>query len=273
MVSRLLGSAPLCVLAVACAMPQPPVDARVPAREAPPLPLAQPAGDEQLDYSVRLAGLPVGSARLATRCAADGMRLELAGATNAVVDWFCAVRGGAAARLRPDGRARSFELWVEEDGERSERRLSFDEVPTLQYWPAGHSSWMSELTLYRQPRDPLALLHELRSLAPDDAPRDYEVAMTLQSFCYRVRSLGRADVGVAAGSFPQALLWRIEVRPYTEHAGRLEAGPLIGFYEVALSADERRLPLRVTREFGFGQVALELARWRASEPAPPLAAR
>ena len=48
--------------------------------------------------------------------------------------------------------------------------------------------------------------------------------MTLRSFCYRARFLGRGDVGTGAGDFERALLWRVEVRPYQELDGEGSTG-------------------------------------------------
>ena len=226
-----------------------------------------PCAGERLEYGVELAGLPIGAAALSTSLAADGWRIALEGGTNAIVDWFCAVRGAATTHQHPDGRARSFELWVDEDGEKSIRNLAYDEVPTLWYRPSEEVSWVAELTQYHRPSDPLSLLQQLRALAPATDAVDFEVAMTLRSFCYRVRWLGRADLEVGAGRFERALMWRVEVRPYETLGERAAAGPMVGFYEIAISADARRLPLRVTREFGFGPVALELRRAGGEEGA------
>jgi hypothetical protein len=259
-------------LTSACASPP-----SVPVDEIPPsevvvdaaLPDAAevPSDGEELAFAIDLAGLPVGHATLTTRHGdadqpasdPDELRLEVKGETNALVDLFCAVHGVVRSRLEPDGRSKSFYLWVDEDGKASERALAFDAIPCLYYHVAGQDPWVASLTQYEAPRDPLALLHALRRLSPRDAPRDFEVAMTLRSFCYRARFLGREDVEVGAGTFEAALRWRVEVRPYRElgPAGA-DVGPIVGFYEVTLSADERRLPLRVARAFGFGTVALEL---------------
>jgi len=247
-----------------------------------PLPAAAlPRPGERLEFAVELAGLPVGSAALATARLSDGWQIELSGATNAIVDLFCTVRGFASARLDDALASRSFALWLDEDGERSARSLAYDEVPTIWYRAPGADGWMAELTQYRSPQDPLALLQRLRALDPAEGARDFEVAMTLRSFCYRVRFLGREDLDVGAGDFAKALRWRVEVHPYEQLDATTTLGPLLGFYEVAISADASRLPLRVTREFGFGQVALELtgaALAPASTPAlaaisdPPAAA-
>jgi hypothetical protein len=228
------------------------------AADPPPAAAALPRPGERLQFAVALAGLPVGRAELATARLTDGWQLELSGATNAIVDFFCAVRGFASARLDDDLTSRNFALWLDEDGERSARSLAFDEVPTLWYRAPGENGWMAELTQYRSPQDPLALLQRLRALDPADAARDYEVAMTLRSFCYRVRFLGREDLEIGVGSFEQALRWRVDVHPYEQLGDEPKLGPLLGFYEVAISSDARRLPLKVSREFGFGQVALEL---------------
>jgi hypothetical protein len=95
----------------------------------------------------------------------------------------------------------------------------------------------------------------------------------MRSFCYRARCVERRTVSVPAGEFADAWIWRVEVRPYEKLAPSStdggEVGATIGFYEVAISADERRLPLRLERGFGFGQVALEL-RAAAAGIAPPL---
>lgn len=259
MVARLLASLTGTLLLAACASrPEITRGSELPADLVPAPQL--PCPGERLEYGVELAGLPIGAAALSTTLAADGWLFALEGGTNAIVDWFCAVRGAATTRQNLDGRARSFELWVDEDGEQSRRSLAYDEVPTLWYRPADQTSWVAELTQYRRPSDPLSLLQQLRALSPAADARDFEVAMTLRSFCYRVRWLGRADLDVGAGRFEQALMWRVEVRPYEELGEQATAGPIVGFYEVAISADPRRLPLRVTREFGFGQVALELRR-------------
>ena len=228
-----------------------------------------PCEGERLAYGITLAGLPVGSAEFFTERVEGGWQLQLVGATNALVDLFCEVRGVACSNVDDDGRATSFALWIDEDGERSARSLAYDEIPTLWFREDGSESWRAELTQYARPRDPLSLLQELRSLAPSADARDYEVAMTLRSFCYRARFLGRDDVDTGAGDFERALLWRVEVRPYEAlDEQRAEPGAIVGFYEVAISADARRLPIKVTRAFGFGEVALELTRAAVDEPAP-----
>ncbi len=278
MALRLLHLSAVSLLVASCtSRPEITRETDVTASATPPA--LTPCSGERLEYGVALAGLPIGSAALSARNSADGWCFALEGGTNALVDWFCAVRGAATTRQRSDGSARSFELWVDEDGSRSSRSLAYDEVPTLWYRPADDTSWVSELTQYRRPNDPLSLLQELRALAPTEAARDFEVAMTLRSFCYRVRYLGRADLAVGAGDFAQALMWRVEVRPYEELGETAVPGPVVGFYEVAISSDARRLPLRVTREFGFGQVALELrhagiddTEALASGPIAPIAA-
>jgi len=234
-------------------------------KAAAPLPCA----GERLAYGITLAGLPVGSAEFFTERVDGGWQLQLVGATNALVDWFCAVRGVACSNVGDDGRATSFALWIDEDGERSARSLAYDEIPTLWFREDGAESWHAELTQYARPRDPLSLLQELRRLAPSADARDFEVAMTLRSFCYRARFLGRADVDTGAGDFERALLWRVEVRPYDAlDELRAEPGAIVGFYEVAISADARRLPVKVTRAFGFGEVSLELTRAGVDEAGP-----
>jgi len=226
-----------------------------------------PCEGERLAYGIKLAGLPVGSAEFFTERVTGGWQLQLVGATNSLVDFFCAVRGVACANLGDDLRATSFALWIDEDGERSARSLAYDEIPTLWFREDGAESWHAELTQYARPRDPLSLLQELRRLTPTADARDFEVAMTLRSFCYRARFLGRDDVGTGAGDFERALLWRVEVRPYEAlDEQRAEPGGIVGFYEVAISADARRLPIKVTRSFGFGEVALELTRAGVDEP-------
>jgi hypothetical protein len=260
-------------LAAGCAAPTLPPDAVAPTAAAlaaePPAPLADvPTSGEQLTYGIALAGLPVGTATLTTRTEGESTRLEIEGGTNPVVGFFYAVRGVARARLDAEGRSRFLYLWIDEDGKRSERALAYRELPFLTYRPWNAESWVASLTQYRAPRDPLSLLMEVRRLEPSTEPHDFEVAMTLRSFCYRARYLGRADVDVDAGRFEDALLWRVEVRPYLELGETTDVGAIVGFYDLALSADARRLPLRVSREFGFGQIALELER-AGPLPLPP----
>ena len=217
------------------------------------------APQESLAYSISVAGLPVGHASLDVFAAGSGTSVQAQAETNQFVDLLYAVRGMARTRLDAGGRSKSFYLWVDEDGTESERALAFDEVPSLYYRPPGDEPWVASLTQFRAPKDPLGLLMELRHAVPADEPRDFEVAMTLRSFCYRTRFLGRAEVSVGAGDFAAALRWRVEVRPYRElDATQCEVGPVIGFYEIAFSDDARHLPLSITREFGFGMVALEL---------------
>jgi len=254
---------PAAALASACASPTAPLDALPPTPAAlaaePVLPLAEvPPAGERLVYDVALAGLPIGRAAFSTRDDGGSTRLEVEGGTNAVVDLIYSVRGVARSRLDRAGDSKSFYLWMDEDGKTSERVLAFGALPCLSYRPWNDEPWVAALTQYQRPRDPLSLLMELRRLEPASEPRDFEVAMTLRSYCYRARYLGRTDVRVDAGEFAEALLWRVEVRPYRELGETIDVGPMVGFYDVAISADARRLPLRVTREFGFGQVALEL---------------
>ncbi|MSR48130.1 MAG: DUF3108 domain-containing protein [Planctomycetes bacterium] len=269
--SSLLLCLPLAACAGARGIVDPATGAKLGGATAPTAAAGLPRPGERLEFSVALAGLPVGRASLQTAKLEGGWQIDLSGTTNAVVDWFCQVRGFASSRLRDDLQAQTFALWFDEDGERSARSLAYDEIPTLWYRAPGEVAWLSELTQYARPRDPLSFLQELRTLAPETETRDYEVAMTLRSFCYRVRWLGRTDVAVDAGEFAQALLWRIEVMPYEELGTSTVLGPLVGFYEVAISADAQRLPLRVTREFGFGQVALDLDRAGQVAPAPSTA--
>jgi hypothetical protein len=253
----------------ACASPLIPADAVVPtpasiAAEPAVAPASGAHLGEELRYGIALAGLPVGDATLTTAARGDGVEIEVAGETNSVVDLFCDIRGVARSRLDGTGRSQDFYLWMDEDGKSSERALAFRDTPCLYYKPFDDEAWVAALTQYRAPRDPLSLLNELRRLEPDTEPRDFEVAMTLRSFCYRARYRGRADVSVGAGDFRDALLWRIEVRPYRQletDATPIDVGPVVGFYDVALSADAARLPLRVERAFGFGQVVLELERF------------
>jgi hypothetical protein len=230
----------------------------LPADRKLPEPAAIPAGGELLTYDIAVSGLPVGAATLVTRTLEDQVRVDLEGGTNPVVGFFYDVKGSARARLGQDGSPRSFFLRVDEDGRSSERALAFQEVPCLWYHPWNDESWVAALTQYRQPRDPLSLLFELRRTAPSEEPRDFEVALTLRSYCYRARYLGRGEVHVDAGEFHDALLWRVEVRPYQQLGETTEVGPMVGYYDVAFSADARRLPLTVAREFGFGRIALEL---------------
>ncbi len=267
---RRFGSLAVVPLLVACAS----ADGRAPSATAPaaileevrPLPVAAlPRSGERLEFGVALAGLPIGNASLVTQLDGDAWRVEVTGGTNRLIDWIYAVRGKASARIDPGGQSRSFYLWIDEDGDESERSLKYDGTPCLYYRTRDQESWVATLTQYVEPRDPLSLLQELRTLAPSAEPRDFEVAMTLRSFCYRVHFLGREEVAVGAGTFADALLWRIEVRPYLELGATRDVGPIVGFYEVAISADEHRLPLRIVREFGFGQVALEL-RQTMTEP-------
>src|SRR5262245_52777174 len=191
-------------LATACATPAIPVDAEPPtpaalAAEVAPAAADVPALGEELRFGIALAGLPVGEATLTTTLEHGSLRLDAFGGTNAVVGFFYEVHGVARARLDAFGRSRSFYLRMEEDGKQSERMLAFGDAPRLTYMPWNEESWVASLTQYRAPRDPLSLLMEVRKLDPCAEPRDFEVAMTLRSFCYRVRYLGRADVSVDAG--------------------------------------------------------------------------
>ena len=258
-------------LASACATPAIPVDAQPPtalaiASEPFLVPAAVPLPGEQLTYGIALAGFPVGEATLTTRFDGTRFEFEVAGESNAIVALLYDVQGIARTRLREDGRSQSFYLRMEEDGKTSERALAYGEVPSLCYRPWNEEGWAATLTQYKDPRDPLSLLLEVRKLEPSSDPRDFEVAMTLRSFCYRANYLGRGDVRVDAGEFRDAMFWRVEVRPFIHFGDSLDVGPMVGFYDLALSADERRLPLRVSREFGFGRIALELENVAIARP-------
>ena len=233
-----------------------------------PLAPAAPLADEKLDFKITLAGLPVGHATLATTLleapGEDGAGVEIvaSGGINSVLDVFYSVRAMARARIDGDGASRSFFLEVDEDGKKNARALTYRATPCLYYHPWDEDPWVAILAQFRAPIDPLSLLMRLRRLDPDLLPHDFEVAMTMRSFCYRARCIDRTTVRVPAGEFVDAWLWRVEVRPYEklvpESAEAGEVGALLGFYDVAISADERRLPVRLERGFGFGQVALEL---------------
>ena len=233
---------------------------------APAPPAAVPDAGERLTYRIELAGIPVGSATLTTQREGESIKLEVEGETNSVVDLFYDVHGVARARVDGDGRSRFFYLWMDEDGKQSERALSYRELPYLTYHPWNDEGWVASLTQFHQPSDPLSLLMRLRRLEPSTEARDFEVAMTLRSFCYRARYLGRTDLAVGAGRFTDAFVWRVEVRPYLELGETTDVGAIVGFYDVVLSPDARRVPLRVAREFGFGQVALELEQAGSCEP-------
>jgi hypothetical protein len=239
-------------------------------RLAPPPPAA-PVCDERLGFGVSLAGLPVGQATLATTLLPtegdDGADVDIVaeGGTNALLDVFYAVHAKARARIGGDGASRSFFLEVDENGKQSARALTYRATPCLYYKPWDDEPWVAILAQFRAPIDPLALLMKLRRLDPDLAPHDFEVAMTMRSFCYRARCVERRTVRVPAGEFADAWIWHVEVRPYerlgpeeTAAGATTEVGTTLGFYEVAISADGRRLPLRLERGFGFGQVELEL---------------
>jgi hypothetical protein len=237
---------------------EPPYDASL----FPTPPAAAPVADERLAYSIALAGLPVGSANFTTRV--DGSEVEMVaeGGTNSVLDVLYPVRGVARARLDCSGASRTFFLSVDENGKSSERALTYHTVPCLYYRPWNDDPWVAVLAQFRSPIDPLGLLMKLRRLDPDALPHDFEVAMTMRSFCYRARCVERRAVAVPAGDFADAWIWRVEVRPYDQLSAKEgvpeQVGAILGFYEVAISADARRLPLELTRAFGFGEVTLKL---------------
>jgi hypothetical protein len=238
----------------------------------PPAP-ASPISDERLDYSIALAGLPVGSAEITTRVAEGAIEMVAEGGTNSVVDLLYPVKGLARARLDESGASKTFFLSVDENGKANERALSYLATPCLFYRPWNEEAWVAVLAEFKAPIDPLALLLKLRRLDPDAEPHDFEVAMTMRSFCYRARCVDRCRVEVPAGDFADAWIWRIEVRPYEQLSVRPDVegkvGPILGFYEVAISADAHRFPLRLTREFGFGEITLKL---RSFESQPAVAA-
>ena len=238
----------------------------------PPTPAA-PLADEHLDYSIALAGLPVGRASFSTRVCGGEVEMVAEGGTNSVVDLLYPVKGLARSRLDESGASRTFFLTVDENGKQNERALSYLSTPCLFYRPWNEEAWVAVLAQFRAPIDPLALLLRLRRLDPDSQPHDFEVAMTMRSFCYRARCVDRCRVEVPAGDFADAWIWRIEVRPYEQLSARPDdsgqVGAILGFYEVAISADARRLPLELTREFGFGEVQLKL---RSFDTSPAIAA-
>jgi uncharacterized protein DUF3108 len=239
----------------------------------PPPPPAGPVADEKLAYSIALSGLPVGSASFSTRVQGGEVEMVAEGGTNSVVDLLYPVKGLARSRLDESGASRTFFLSVDENGKANERALSYLATPCLFYRPWNEEAWVAVLAQFRAPIDPLALLLKLRRLDPDSQPHDFEVAMTMRSFCYRARCVDRCKVEVPAGDFADAWIWRIEVRPYEQLSSRPDdegqVGAILGFYEVAISADARRLPLQLTREFGFGEVQLKL---RSFETSPAIAA-
>jgi hypothetical protein len=244
----------------------------------PPPPPAAPIAGERLAYSIALAGLPVGSASFTTTVAGGEVEMVAEGGTNSVVDLLYPVKGVARSRLDESGASRTFFLSVDENGRQNERALTYLSTPCLFYRPWNEEAWVAVLAQFRAPIDPLALLLKLRRLDPDSELHDFEVAMTMRSFCYRARCVERRKVEVPAGEFADAWIWRIEVRSYDQLSAtpfEEKVGPILGFYEVAISADARRLPLELEREFGFGEISLKLrsfestgdvASARASDP-------
>src|SRR5262249_36920016 len=168
-------------------------------RLSPPPPAA-PLADERLAFKVSLAGLPVGQATLATTlypsAGDDGADVEIVaeGGTNSVLDVFYSVHALARARLDGAAPRRSLFLQVDENGKTSARALTYRDTPCLYYRPWDDEPWVAILAQFRAPIDPLSLLMRVRRLDPDLVPHDFEVAMTMRSFCYRARCIERRTV-------------------------------------------------------------------------------
>ena len=205
---------------------------------------------ERLEYTVAYGGVPAGFLWLEARREGEAATLVGQGGTNAVFDLVYPVRADVRSVLDSRGEPVEFELQYRENGDARLRRLRFDDPVTLSWRDAGGAGSDGLVVDADSAVDPLTFLWLLRERAPTRT-EDFEVVAGPRPDLYRVTPLGRAELTVAAGHYPEALAYRVAVRAPDEDDPRAS-------FEVYLDAAPGNVPLLLRRSIGPAYLSVEL---------------
>ena len=220
---------------------------------------------EHLVYDVLFLGVPIGRLVLETEHGALGSRIEIRGGTHPWVDLVQEVRGWARSTEVVDEATR-FDFEVALSGGLHERSISFGRPVLVSGRGPGLPPVRGLPVAALAPIDPLRMLPILRDAADDMEAIDSEIVIGARVRCYRATRLGRASVEVAAGTFVDAIHWRIEDRPVVTLVPEMEVGEPERAVELYFSADARHLPVLLTRELLLGSVRVALREVARSRP-------
>jgi len=266
--------APLLLLAalVAAAAPAaPPRPATAPAAAAvapaPPKPAAAPAfsADEQMEFKVEWAGIPVGKARIWVGQPAGQLVPVFLQAQTAGLVGFVTVRQMLSSNLDAlTGLPRSFMLDALEPGDyRHSDHVRYDrEAGTASVRQKGKFDKTFDLEVPPGTLDFVALVFRLRALPLEPgATHQFPVLSGRKVTLVTTEVLGRERVETRAGAFDA-----VKVKVPTGFDGKFqEKSPTF----LWLSDDARRLVVRISTDFAVGRGVADLVAYRPGTPIPP----
>ncbi len=78
--------------------------------------------------------------------------------------------------------------------------------------------------------------------------------------CYKVRYVGREDLHLDAGEFPDARVYSVEVAPILELTTPLVLAEITARYRLYISGDPEAIPLVLEKDLPVGCLTIELSR-------------
>jgi hypothetical protein len=240
----------------------PPAPAPTPAA-APPAPAF--AADEQMDFKVAWAGLPVGKARIWVGQPAGQLVPVFLQAQTAGLVGFVTVRQMLSSNLdAATGLPRSFMLDALEPGDyRHSDHVRYDrEAGTATVRQKGKFDKTYDLEVPPGTLDFVALVFRLRALPLEPgAKHEFPVLSGRKVTVVTTEVLGRERVETKAGGFDA-----VKVKVPTGFDGKFqEKSPTF----LWLSDDARRLVVRISTDFAVGRGVADLVAYRPGKPAAP----
>jgi hypothetical protein len=238
----------------------PPAAAAAPAPPAPDF-----AADEQMEFKVEWAGIPVGKARIWVGQPAGQLVPVFLQAQTAGLVGFVTVRQMLSSNLdAATGLPRSFMLDALEPGDyRHSDHVRYDrEAGTATVRQKGKFDKTYDLEVPPGTLDFVALVFRLRvlPLAPG-ATHQFPVLSGRKVTVVTTEVLGRERVETKAGRFDA-----IKVKVPTGFDGKFqEKSPTF----LWLSDDARRLVVRISTDFAVGRGVADLVAYRPGKVAPP----
>lgn len=225
-----------------------------------------PAGTEVLEFEVSVLGLAVGELTTTFAPGPPSTTIHLEGRSRPLFEPICRVQGVAIALWDHQLRPRRFVARWHEDDQRRERDVLFGDWSSLQWREGTRFSHAPQLIPTPHPTDPLSLLFWLRGQGRLASCETFEVLLGSRPESYRVTWTGEVDVPFDGREVPSHR-YEVAIHSLTgEDSLQFEADARI-VYEVLVSVDAHRLPLRIRQ--GLLSLSLERAHQPARFPLQP----
>ncbi len=219
--------------------------------------------EEDLEYRVRLAGLPVATLRCSAHHHGGHVVVDWEGFTHPWAAALVDLQFQMTSKIGPRG-PHGFEWKSRENGRWQQRALSFGDTLRVSLQTDGELCGETTLEVDPEVIDPLSLLLALRTTLPDSVT-DFRIALGPQIHACRVIPEGVVSLDTALRGPCQARHYRIEPRPL--YAGDPPViGPPFACYEVFFGEDDLRTPLQIRRSLPLGMLVAELTSETGTPP-------